>query len=136
MDKYIAVSWPDYQDFMEYPGFREECYYCADHNIYFIPESMFNEVAHNTYPKLIKTNLGTIECYKNYVVVSGYLYFDYNRNPKKGDELLIRNYTTDRWKIVNCTVNQEGFPILTDKDSVVIGITDELIGSRDPEIPF
>ena len=42
--KYIAVEWPEYQIFMEYPKFREECYFCSDANIYFIPEDLYNKV--------------------------------------------------------------------------------------------
>lgn len=41
--KYVAIEWPKYQIFMEHPRFREECYYCSDDNIYFIPEDLYNE---------------------------------------------------------------------------------------------
>ena len=44
MIKYIAVEWPEYQIFMEHPQFREECYFCLDADIYFIPENLYNEV--------------------------------------------------------------------------------------------
>ena len=43
MTKYIAVEWPEYQGFMEHPRFEEECYFCPDSNVYFIPEDMFYE---------------------------------------------------------------------------------------------
>ena len=44
MIKYIAVEWPEYQIFMEYPKFREECYFCSDANIYFIPEDLYTKI--------------------------------------------------------------------------------------------
>ena len=46
MTKYIAVEWPEYQIFMEHPQFREECYFCPDANLYFIPENLYNEVVY------------------------------------------------------------------------------------------
>lgn len=42
--KYIAVEWPEYQIFMEHPRFREDCYFCPDASIYFIPEDLYDEV--------------------------------------------------------------------------------------------
>ena len=47
MIKYIAVEWPEYQIFMEHPQFREECYFCPDVDLYFIPEDLYNEVISN-----------------------------------------------------------------------------------------
>lgn len=44
MEKYILVEWPDYQYFMEMPDFKERCFFCADENIYFVPQSMYNIV--------------------------------------------------------------------------------------------
>lgn len=42
MEKYVLVEWPEYQHFMEFPDFKERCYYCADENVYFVPQSMYN----------------------------------------------------------------------------------------------
>lgn len=39
--KYYKVNWPEYQDFMEMPRFRQQCFYCADDDSYFIPEEMY-----------------------------------------------------------------------------------------------
>lgn len=44
MVKYIKEDWPEYQEFMERPDFRERCFYCADDNSYFIPENLYDEV--------------------------------------------------------------------------------------------
>lgn len=46
MIKYIAVRWPEYQIFMEHSRFEEECYFCLDADIYFIPENLYNEVVY------------------------------------------------------------------------------------------
>ena len=35
--KYIALSWPDYQEYMEEEWFREETYYDCNRNVYLIP---------------------------------------------------------------------------------------------------
>lgn len=35
---YIAHPWPDYQEYMGEEWFRDECYYCADKDVYFIPK--------------------------------------------------------------------------------------------------
>lgn len=37
-DEYILFPWPDYQEYMEEEWFRDECYYCADKDVYFIPK--------------------------------------------------------------------------------------------------
>lgn len=42
--KYIAHPWPEYQEYMGEEWFREECYYCADKDIYFIPEERCNVI--------------------------------------------------------------------------------------------
>lgn len=39
MEHYIAESWPDYQIYMEEEWFREETFYDADKDVYFIPVS-------------------------------------------------------------------------------------------------
>lgn len=50
-DKYVLVTWPSSQIFMDYPWFRKECimYNAFDEqeyldSAYFIPEDRYNEV--------------------------------------------------------------------------------------------
>lgn len=43
--KYIAYTWPEYQEYMGEEWFREECYYCADKDIYFIPINRVNSTS-------------------------------------------------------------------------------------------
>lgn len=66
MTKYICVEWPEYQFFIEHPRFEEDCYYCSDENVYFIPEDLYNEIDDKLeFPKKYgDTNLGTIVCYE------------------------------------------------------------------------
>ena len=37
VQKYIALSWPDYQEYMEEEWFREESYYDNNRSVYLIP---------------------------------------------------------------------------------------------------
>ena len=54
MTKYIKIDWPEYQYFMEYPDFREICFFCAEDNSYFIPEDLYNKVTQKlAFPKKI-----------------------------------------------------------------------------------
>ena len=58
MTKYIKVDWPEYQEFMEYPDFREICFFCAEDNSYFIPEDLYDNKLE--FPKKYEnTNLET-----------------------------------------------------------------------------
>lgn len=42
-DIYIAVTWPEIQDFMEHPNYYEEVYFDPEKNVWFVPEGMYNE---------------------------------------------------------------------------------------------
>lgn len=44
MTKYIKYDWPEYQEYMEHPKFREDSYYLAEHNSYMIPEYIIDEI--------------------------------------------------------------------------------------------
>lgn len=138
MVKYISVEWPEYQYFMDHPRFRDECYYCPDASIYFIPEDLYEEVTYKLqFPKKYEnTNLGTIVCYETRAVVNGDKSYWYDESDiRKGDIALIydknRNWHTS--KIVTCS---KGLPIILEDSEFVIGINCELIGHYNPEIPF
>lgn len=36
--KYIKVEWPEIQDYMDNPGYPEECYFDPKKNVWLIPE--------------------------------------------------------------------------------------------------
>lgn len=68
MVKYICVEWPEYQIFMEHPRFREECYYCPDSSVYFIPEDLYDEVMEERmFPAEQDINIGHLTINKDSV---------------------------------------------------------------------
>ena len=40
---YVAIPWPEYQDYMDKDWFREESYYDANKDIYLIPKNRYDE---------------------------------------------------------------------------------------------
>ena len=40
---YVAIPWPEYQDYMAEDWFREESYYDANKDIYLIPKNRYYE---------------------------------------------------------------------------------------------
>lgn len=137
MIKYIKVDWPEYQGYMEHPKFREECFFCADDNSYFIPEDIYNSVESLLeYPKKYEnTNLGTIVLYETRAVVNGDQIYWYDNNIKKGNIALV--YDNDgNWHISKITACAVGFPILLEDPKLMIGVNCELIGHYNPEITF
>lgn len=43
-DIYIAVSWPEVQDFMEHPRYYEEVCFDPNKNLWFLPQDLYDEV--------------------------------------------------------------------------------------------
>lgn len=139
MVKYICVEWPEYQIFTEHPRFREECYHCPDSYVYFIPEDLYKEVIYKTavLKKYKNTELGTIVCYENYAVVDGITNYYYDKsNIKKGDIALIYNHDDKHWYLSKIVSYSDEHSIIVENSDLLIGINCELIGYRDPEIPF
>lgn len=129
--KYISVEWPEYQIFMEHPRFREDCYYCPDSSVYFIPEDLYEEVMYKLqFPKKYEnTNLGTIVCYETRAVVNGEQIFWYDESSlKRGSTVLVYNHDLDKWIITTCTSCSLNMPILVEDKDCTIGINSELIG--------
>ena len=57
MEKYVLVSWPEIQEFMEHENW-EECVFCMDipghpceDSTYAVPEKLYNEVMTSPYSK-------------------------------------------------------------------------------------
>lgn len=130
--KYIKIEWPESQKFMEY----EECYTISNtdgDSVTFVPEDLYDEIIYkNKYPKEYNTNIGKISCYENCAIIDRHKPFMYNREPKKGDKLLLYVHNSDEWIISKCKSNQEGFPMLIEDNTLMIGINCELIGSYNP----
>lgn len=38
--KYVLVSWPEIQQYMEHPNYKEEVYYDSEKGVWFVPENM------------------------------------------------------------------------------------------------
>lgn len=71
MTKYVCVEWPEYQIFMEHPRFEDECYYCPDSSVYFIPEDLYDEVMEERmFPAEQDINLGHLTINKDSVTLS------------------------------------------------------------------
>lgn len=61
--KYIKVEWPEIQDYMDNPGYPEECYFDPQKNCWFIPEEWdldyleLKEVKENVFKSLMEESL-------------------------------------------------------------------------------
>ena len=136
MVKYICVEWPEYQIFMEHPRFREECYYCPDSSVYFIPEDLYEEVTYKLqFPKKYEnTELGTVVCYETRAVVNGEDTYWYDEDLiKKGSEVLLYNHEIEnypKWIISKCIACSTGFPLLFEDRNLLPGINCEIIGVK------
>lgn len=136
MVKYICVEWPEYQFFMDHQRFRDECYYCPDANVYFVPEDLYDEVMNKLeFPKKYEdTNLGTIVCYETRAIVNGDDIYWYDEDLiKRGSEVLIYNHNIEnypKWIISKCVACSEGFPILFEDSNLLPDINCEIIGVR------
>lgn len=88
MTKYIYVEWPEYQIFMEHPRFEDDCYYCPDSSVYFIPEDLYDEVMEERmFPAEQDINLGHLTINKDSVTLSTTdetitFVYDYTRIPR------------------------------------------------------
>ena len=141
MTKYILVDWPEIQDYMEHPRYRE-CYSAnsIDENeatgVWFVPEDLYEEVTYKLqFPKVYdNTNLGTIVCYETRAVVNGEDTYWYDEDLiKRGSEILVYNHDIEdlpKWIITKCAACSAGFPILLENDHLCPGINCEIIGVK------
>lgn len=145
MTKYIKVDWPESQRFLDHERYRECMLVCVvDDSIpdmdipsIMVPEDLYDEVMYKLqFPKKYEnTNLGTIVCYETRAVVDEEIYWYDESDIRKGNIALIydENGNWHTSKIVACS---KGFPIMLEDSEFIIGINCELIGHRDPEMPF
>lgn len=87
MTKYVCVEWPEYQIFMDHPRFEDNCYYCPDSSVYFIPEDLYNEVEERMFSAEQDINLGHLTINKDSVTLSTTdetitFVYDYTKIPK------------------------------------------------------
>lgn len=141
-ERYVMVTWPEIQDFMDHPRYKE-CYMCEslDENnsaisTYMVPEDLYEEVTYKLqFPKKYEnTELGTIVCYETRAVVNGEDTYWYDENLiKKGSEVLIYNHEIEnypKWIISKCIACSTGFPILFEDRNLLPGINCEIIGVK------
>lgn len=141
-ERYVMVTWPEIQDFMDHPRYKE-CYMCEslDENnsaisTYMVPEDLYEEVTYKLqFPKKYEnTELGTIVCYETRAVVNGEDTYWYDKNLiKKGSEVLIYNHEIEnypKWIISKCIACSTGFPILFEDRNLLPGINCEIIGVK------
>lgn len=134
------VSWPEVQDYMEHPRWNE-CIFCQDIDghpcpdfTYMIPEDIYKEVMYKLqFPKVYKnTNLGTIVCYEDKVVINEKDIYLYDEDSiKSGSKILIHNHNVEdlpEWIISKCMSCSAGFPLLLDDSRLCPGINCEIIG--------
>ena len=113
--KYIAVEWPEYQIFMEHPRFREECYFCPDANIYFIPEDLHDEIMYPPYelPE---------EYRENYTMDFDHI--------KRGQNLLVSIDDIGELRVIKAASNWKAFdpfPILLEDEVLLDGFNCKVI---------
>lgn len=130
--KYIKVNWPEYQEYMEHPYFREMSYYHANDNSYFIPEDLINQVESGLICPYVyeNTSLGNVTLYETYATVNEKETF-YYKEPKRGDKLLIFLYDKKDFMIATCKAASKGMPILIDELNLLEGIHFEIIGCHE-----
>lgn len=135
MVKYIMVSWPEIQDFMNDKRW-EDCVFCQSvkgHQVpdstWMIPEDFYNDIK-NQFPREFQTNIGTIVCYEDKAFVNSEE-FIYDRKIKKGDKVLVYIPNENSWQIAYCKITEhESFPLVLDDSSLLTGINCEIIGSN------
>lgn len=47
--KYKLVTWPEIQGYMNHPDYKEDCYFCAEDNVWFVPEDWEESYGNNYY---------------------------------------------------------------------------------------
>lgn len=131
MKKYINVEWPEYQFFMDHPRFRDECYYCSDSNVYFVPEDLYNEVEERMFTAEQDINLGHLTINKDSVTLSTTdetitFVYDYTRIPKNTRILF---YSPDKgYWISKSTVTVFESMTGTYENGEIPGINCEIVG--------
>lgn len=132
MTKYIKVSWPECQDYMQHPRWNE-CIFCIEieghpcsDSTYMIPEDLYDEINNKFIEHELETNLGTILVTEFYAKVNNELFF-YNREIKKDDKVLLYDTSTDEYIITSCTLSSHGVPYMFEGSNT--RLTCKIIGS-------
>lgn len=133
--KYVKVSWPEIQDFMNHTRWSE-CIFCqsidgheVEDSTYMIPEDLYQEVMNKLiYPFTISTNLGNMVVTPDSVKVNNVVYSLDESELKKGSEVLLYSPEENRYWTTICTAWASGFPPVFADSSTLIDT--EIIGIK------
>lgn len=145
MTKYVLVHWPEIQNYVDNPRFKE-CYSCNalensgdddDYQpAYMVPEDLYDEVMYKLeFPKKYEnTNLGTIVCYETRAVINGEDSYWYDEGLlKRGCKVLVYKHDTKEWIITKCIACSFNMPILLEDKTLFPGINCKIIGVKQEE---
>jgi len=133
MNKYILVYWPEIQDYMEHPRYKE-CYSAnsRDENdtteVWFVPEDLYEEIQINKlYPAEFDLPIGHIYITKNKIMLNGVKYTRDESKLKKGSEVILYSPSKGYWT-TTCTAVSPNFPPLFEDSSTLIN--SEIVGIK------
>lgn len=140
MTKYIMVAWPEIQYYMDHERWNDciACQNVRNHqcpdDAWMVPEEVYEEVSYKRqFPKTYEnTKVGKVVCYYDKAVVNDSEVFEYDKELKKGDKVLIYDQDNKDWIITECTAPFNGnLPCLFKDNHLLVGINCEIIGYHD-----
>ena len=124
-DLYIKVYWPEIQDFMEHPRYKE-CYMCESLDVedvnlvsvYMVPKNLYEEVQNDKYPKEIIFEGESYETFWTYI--------------ERGDSVLILSEDDERRVLTAETSSKPPLygSVVFDNDEFFPGINCEILGVK------
>lgn len=135
-DRYVLVTWPEIQDYMDNPRYKLECFsgQSMDENntegVWFVPEDLYEEVEVNKlYPAEFDIPLGHIKITLDEVILNGITYTRDESRLKRGSEVILYSPNKGYWT-TTCTTNPFGsFPPLFEDNSTLLD--SEIIGIKE-----
>lgn len=137
-ERYVMVTWPEIQDFMNHKRWNE-CIFCQEieghpcpDSAYMVPESVYDDVMYKLqFPKKYEnTSIGTVVCYETRAVVNGEdaYWYDIDR-VKKGSKVLVYNHDAKDFCLSTVKLCSQGFPLVLEDDKLIVDINCEIIGT-------
>ena len=124
--KYILVSFPEIQDFMDHKRWSE-CIFCTEieghpcpDSTYAVPEDLYEEVTLSLmYPATIETNLGRMVVNADSIHLNDKVYNRDIHDLKKGSEVIMYSDNKGYW-ITKCLANPIGLVPLFEDGSTLL----------------
>lgn len=135
--KYVLVYWPEIQDYMNHPRYKE-CFLCESLDeddgepvvsTYMVPEDLYEEIEiGKLYPAEFDIPLGHIYITENEVILNGIKKYTRDESElKRGSEVIL--YSPDRgYWTTTCTSCSWGFPPLFEDNPDILNT--ELLGIK------